>query len=172
MAQRLVFSPITEEQWQKAHANLGSVYFILDADNNRVKIGHSRDPWKRLKQLQTGSSAKLSLIGIMAASAEVEKRLHSDMREHNVHREWFSGGEYCARWLSKQSGGNPMCRMVVLFAPAREIDVFWEWDAEHKVHHKHVFDTEKNRWFGPLMYSGRPNARPGWSANAKELAAV
>lgn len=170
MATRLVFSPITEEQWRQAHEKLGSVYFILDRDNDRVKIGHSRNPWKRLRQLQTGSSAKLSLIGVIAGNADVEKRLHSDMREHNVHREWFSGGSDAVDWLHRQTGGNPICRMVILFAPAREIDVWWEWDAAHKVHLKHVFDAETNKWVGPLMYSGRPNARPGWDSTTKELA--
>lgn len=172
MAMRLVFHSITEEQWRQAHEKFGSVYLILDRDNDRVKIGHSRDPWKRLRQLQTGSSAKLVLVGVIAGAAEVEKRLHSEMREHNVHREWFSGGEDAVTWLNKQTGRAPMCRTWARLMPAREIDVFWEWDAEHKVHHKHVFDAEKQKWFGPLMYSGRPNARPGWDANAKELAAL
>lgn len=170
MATRLVFSPCTEDKWREAHEKLGSVYFILDADNNRVKVGHSRDPWKRLRQLQTGSSAKLKLIGIIAGNAEVEKRLHADLREHRVQGEWFAEGEQAIDWLNRQTGGNPICRMAIFFAQAREVEVFWEWDAEHNVHHKHVYDEERKQWFGPLMYSGRPAARPGWSANAKELA--
>lgn len=170
MATRLIFSPITEDQWKQAHDKMGSVYFILDADNNRVKVGHSRDPWKRLRQLQTGSSAKLKLIGVIAAHPEVEKRLHSDLREHRVQGEWFAEGEAAVDWLTRQTAGNPICRVAIFFAPAREVDVFWEWDAEHGIHHKHVFDPEKERWFGPLMHSTRPNARPGWSGYATELA--
>lgn len=172
MVTRLAFHPITEEQWRQAHEKLGSVYLILDADNNRVKIGHSRNPWRRLRQLQTGSSAKLLLIGVIAATVEVEKRLHDEMHEHNVHREWFAGAEDAVRWLNRQTAGSPMCRTWARLVPAREIDVWWEWDAEHKVHFKHVFDQEKMQWVGPLMYSGRPNARPGWDSTTTEIAAL
>lgn len=172
MATRLAFYSITEEQCSEAHEKFGSVYLILDADNNRVKIGHSRHPLKRLRQLQTGSSAKLILIGVIAAAIEVEKRLHDEMHEHHVHSEWFSGGEDAVKWLNRQTGGAPMCRTWARLVPAREINVFWEWDAEHNVHHKHVFDPEKERWVGPLMHSGKPNARPGWSSTTTELAAI
>lgn len=170
MAQRLVFSSITEAQWQRAHERFGSVYFILDADNDRMKIGHSRDPWKRLKQLQTGSSARLSLVAVIAGSDAVEKRMHSDMREHNVHREWFSDASECITWLHRQTKSNLMCRMLARLVPAREVQVLWEWNAEHRTHFMHVYDHRLGQWVGPLMFGGRANARPGWDATTTELA--
>lgn len=172
MARRLIFSTLTEEQWRKAHDQMGSVYLILDAENDRVKIGHSRDPWRRLKTLQTGSSSKLELIGIIAGTADVEKRLHFDQHDVKVHLEWFSGGRAAVNWLNRQTGNLPMCRSFARFAPAQEIDVWWKWDAEHRIHFKHVYDHGLNKWVGPLMYSGKVNARPGWDAMATELAAV
>lgn len=172
MARRLVLSTLTEDQWRKAHENLGSVYFILDAENDRVKIGHSRDPWRRLKTLQTGSSAKLSLIGIVAGTASVERRMHFDQGAVRVHLEWFSGGAAAVNWLNKVTGNLPMCRAIARFVPAQEIDVWWQWDAEHRIHFKHVYDHGLNKWVGPLMHSGKANARAGWDATATELAAV
>ncbi len=172
MARRIVFSQITEQEWRVAHEKHGSVYFILDAGQDRMKIGHSHDPWKRLNQLQTGSSAKLSLAAVIAGSDAIEKRMHFDMREHNVHLEWFKDAAECIAALNKLTNNSLMCRLIAGFRPAREIDVWWEWDQEHKIHLKHVFDDERLQWVGPLMYAGRPSARPGWSATTTELVEV
>ena len=54
-----------------------------------VKIGKSFDPWKRLRDLQVGSSAILRLI---AVTQEVpETAFHSDeyLGEYNAHGEWY-----------------------------------------------------------------------------------
>ena len=40
---------VSENEWRKAHAKTGSLYFIRDPERACVKIGHSRDPWKRHK---------------------------------------------------------------------------------------------------------------------------
>lgn len=172
MAQRLVLSPLTEERWRTAHERLGSVYFILDAENDRVKIGHSRDPWRRLKTLQTGSSSKLSLIGVIAGTPAIEKKLHFDQREVSVHLEWFSDGAAALVWLNKLTNNLPLCRCLARLVPAREVNVWWEWDPEHKIHLKHVYDDGANKWVGPLMHAGKVNARPGWDATTVELAAI
>jgi Meiotically Up-regulated Gene 113 (MUG113) protein len=172
MVNRLTFSPITEEQWRAAHESMGSVYFILDAEADHIKIGHSRDPWKRLKQLQTGSAGKLTLVGVIAGAPSIEKRMHFEHRDANVHREWFSHGAAAVRWLNTQTNNMPICRFLARLVPAKAFDVFWEWNQEHQIHLKHVFDPNADRWIGPLMHSGKPNARNGWSSYATEISPV
>lgn len=172
MAKRIVLAECTEEQWRRAHERFGSVYFILDAENDRIKIGHSRDPWSRLRTLQTGSSAKLSLVGIIAGERAIEQQLHFEQRGVRVHLEWFSGGAEAVKWLSKLTNGAPVCRIFATLAEARTVDVWWEWSPDLKTHLKHVYDHDRGRWSGALMYSGSPNARPGWDATVREVAQV
>lgn len=172
MVKRLAFSPITEEQWRQFHEQTGSVYFILDADADRIKIGHSRDPWKRLRQLQTGSAGKLTLVGVIAGDPAIEKQMHFEHRDANVHREWFSHGSAAVRWLNMQTNNMPICRILARLVPAQAYDVFWEWDREHNTHFKHVYDPQSEQWVGPLMFAGRANARPGWSSYSTEVSPV
>lgn len=172
MAKRIVFSPVTEEQWRAAHEKSGSVYFIRDADNDRMKIGHSRDPWSRLKQLQTGSSSRLSLVAVIAGSEAIEEKMHYDMGDYNVHGEWFLSASQCIADLNRLTNNSLMCRLQARMVPAREVQVHWQWDAEHSIHFKHVYDDDLKQWVGPLMYSGKAGARRGWSATVMELAAV
>jgi len=48
-------------------------YCIRDDVSARVKIGHSRKPWNRLRQLQTGSSTKLRLVCQFLGGKYVER---------------------------------------------------------------------------------------------------
>ena len=68
-------------------------YLVYDCTN--VKIGIAVDPHKRLKQLQTGSSAELRLLGIIGFDSQadaryVERILHKKCGEHSVRGEWFA----------------------------------------------------------------------------------
>jgi len=65
------------------------IYFIQSKSDGRVKIGSSSDPEARLKQLQTGSSAELILIGKLPGSVDEERALHKRFAEHKTDGEWF-----------------------------------------------------------------------------------
>jgi len=68
-------------------------YIVLNPKTASVKIGSSSDPLKRLKQLQTGSSEKLHLLGFWAfvtGGATLEAELHSVLSRHRIgSSEWF-----------------------------------------------------------------------------------
>lgn len=58
-----------------------ALYFIIEnegAVNQRIKIGISKDPIKRLKALQTGNSKKLALMGWVnnGNDRELEREFH------------------------------------------------------------------------------------------------
>ena len=65
------------------------IYFIADTNKDVVKIGVSKSPKKRLKQLQTSNSNKLVLLGYIDGEKEQEKYLHNLFSKHKLSGEWF-----------------------------------------------------------------------------------
>lgn len=65
------------------------VYFIKAEGLNRVKIGISKNPEERLKQLQIGSPFKLSLIATTPGNIELERSLHNKFSHIICDGEWF-----------------------------------------------------------------------------------
>jgi hypothetical protein len=65
------------------------IYFIEAVGLSRIKIGFSKKPIERLKQLQTGSPIELSLIATIPGALELEKELHDRFKASLSSREWF-----------------------------------------------------------------------------------
>lgn len=80
----------------------GWVYFVQPEGINRVKIGHSTEPQRRIKQLSTGSPAPLVLLDLWRGSAGLEQLLHLALADGRVHREWFSCYADISRLLATQ----------------------------------------------------------------------
>lgn len=57
-----------------------------------IKIGRSKDPEKRLKQLQTGNSNQLKIIASFENLGWREKELHDLLKKWRIRNngEWFS----------------------------------------------------------------------------------
>lgn len=70
------------------------VYAIREDESGRIKLGISRNPEQRLKQLQTGNSQKLSLVAYKKAGngAADEAALHEANKDLHVRGEWFDSG--------------------------------------------------------------------------------
>lgn len=73
-----------------------SIYIIRCGDSQKFKIGVSKHPEDRLKQLQTGCPDHLSLlfhtrIEPSISAYKAEATTHTYLREHDVHLsgEWF-----------------------------------------------------------------------------------
>lgn len=70
------------------------LYVISDNSQGPVKIGFSKDPNKRVKQLQTGSNVKLSVFYTLSINPKhriiLEKLIHTATSHHKKHGEWFS----------------------------------------------------------------------------------
>ena len=65
------------------------IYFIEAVGLSRIKIGFSKKPLDRLKQLQTGSPTELSLIATIPGAQELEKELHDRFKASLSSKEWF-----------------------------------------------------------------------------------
>jgi len=65
------------------------IYFI--ESTNGVKIGRSKNPDKRILELQTANPNQLKLIKKIPTkwSSRVEKILHRTFNEYNLGGEWF-----------------------------------------------------------------------------------
>jgi len=70
---------------------MSHLYIIQTDKTGAIKIGRSKNPEKRLKQLQTGCPDKLKLLLIVENFGHIEKNLHRDLRSYRSRRtgEWF-----------------------------------------------------------------------------------
>ena len=76
------------------------IYFFPERgkENPAIKIGYSKDPIKRLKQLQTGSSIRIGSEGWLyvgeneSLAREVEDVFHKGFKKHRIREngEWFT----------------------------------------------------------------------------------
>jgi hypothetical protein len=67
----------------------GFVYIIHAVGTNRVKIGYSLEPERRLADLQTSSPFPLVLIGSRDGTPDLEQILHQHLSEYRCVGEWF-----------------------------------------------------------------------------------
>ncbi len=67
----------------------GFVYFIEEVGNDRVKIGFSTSPWKRLSGLKSVGLHDLRLLWVFNGTRENERYLHWLFQNHRVRGEWF-----------------------------------------------------------------------------------
>lgn len=67
------------------------VYAIREKETGRLKIGISRNPQERLKQLQTGNSSELELVAYKKAENYQDEQLaHEANSQYWIRGEWFS----------------------------------------------------------------------------------
>lgn len=67
----------------------GFVYFIAAPAVSHVKIGFSKNPDGRLRELQTASGHALVLLGTIAGTRADEQVWHKQFAAKRLHGEWF-----------------------------------------------------------------------------------
>ncbi|MER0429295.1 GIY-YIG nuclease family protein [Streptomyces microflavus] len=72
------------------HGGAGWAYAIRDAETQLVKIGMSKDPNKRLRDLPTGAPGQLELIWPREGGSALEAFLHPHFADRHVRGEWFN----------------------------------------------------------------------------------
>lgn len=68
-----------------------TIYLIRSKENGYYKIGISKNPQKRLKQLQTGNASELEIIHLYKTeyASKIEKTLHNLYSHNRLEGEWF-----------------------------------------------------------------------------------
>lgn len=82
------------------------VYFI-GAGRGHVKIGSSRRPEARLKQLQTAQPERLILIGTMPGGRALETELQAKYHRYAVGGEWFRHKGWLRHFILRRFGAAP-----------------------------------------------------------------
>jgi hypothetical protein len=65
------------------------IYVIVNNSNTCCKIGYSKNPNKRLIELQTGNPEKLSLLRTYNGFIALEKHIYLRYKHLKIHNEWF-----------------------------------------------------------------------------------
>lgn len=67
------------------------IYLIQSLENGYYKIGVSKHPQKRMKQLQTGNSSQLKLIETYLSNRahQIEKTIQRRFSHNRMEGEWF-----------------------------------------------------------------------------------
>lgn len=74
------------------------VYFLTDG--KFVKIGLSKNPLKRIKQLNTGNSTKLYMLGWIEGDRQLEQALHRKFKR--VNGEWMEATEDLIAYMNSK----------------------------------------------------------------------
>ena len=86
--------------FQRKEKKIGLVYFIEAIGVDRIKIGYSDNPDKRLKQLLTGSPLTLELRATMPGSLTTERELHQRFAHLRIENEWFQYTDEIRQYIS------------------------------------------------------------------------
>lgn len=86
-------------------------YFLRCVATGHIKIGYSAVPTERVASLQTASSTRLELLGIVSATTFPERHLHWRFRKLREKGEWFRPGRDLLAFIESNAlpmgGGDP-----------------------------------------------------------------
>ena len=100
-AEALGFFKINDTAFfQRNSPKIGFVYFIEAISVNRIKIGYSDNPDKRIKQLLTGSALALEMRAVMPGSQATEKELHQRFSHLRIENEWFEFNDEIRQYIA------------------------------------------------------------------------
>lgn len=70
-------------------AHISYIYIITCEGSNRIKIGFSINPYKRVYELQTGAPGPLTVFATWLGDIQDEQQIHRLLAAHRKHLEWF-----------------------------------------------------------------------------------
>lgn len=89
---------------------MGYVYFIYSKNDNKCKIGFTkRHPSKRLKQLNTGNSSSLLLLGYMEGNMTIEKNIRNQFHYLKENLEWVKVDENLLSFINENTITDTYC---------------------------------------------------------------
>lgn len=78
-----------KELYPKTNKKQGCVYFIQGENGGAIKIGYSKNPEERLKQLQTGYPDILKILCLIPATNKTEGFYHKKYEDLKLNGEWY-----------------------------------------------------------------------------------
>lgn len=95
------------------------VYFAQVRDGGPVKIGCSRGPLDRIKDLQAWCPLPLDFICMVEGDAHDEFAIHEHLRDFRMHSEWFEPSKALTALVSDIRDMSRLPEMIVVSANAR-----------------------------------------------------
>lgn len=83
-----------------------AIYFIFAPTANRIKIGFSKHPEKRVNSIMTSSPFELELLGVINGTLEEEQALHQRFSHLRAHREWFEATPELRAYIAHMTRGQ------------------------------------------------------------------
>ena len=85
-----------EKLLPEVSTNSSFVYIVKNMDTNNIKIGVSKDVYKRLETFRTGNDCQLELVYksiICSNTFDLESKVHEEFKDFHVRGEWFRVSE-------------------------------------------------------------------------------
>lgn len=96
-------------KFERKPKEAGFLYLFHDTQNNRLKIGRSRKPKHRIRQLQWSACTKFSSLYELPNMGNLEQEIIKRFNNYNISGEWFSYQQeivdYFATLKSNQENG-------------------------------------------------------------------
>ena len=96
----------------KRDPSMGYVYFLWSGTS--IKIGFSKNPFRRATQISTHLPQGLTAFAAVPASSRQEKNLHHALAEHNISGEWFHARREVVEVITRS-----LLRGTVVLDPAK-----------------------------------------------------
>ena len=139
----------------------GFVYFIQEEETGRIKIGFSENPFQRLKELQTGNSSKMTLIGQIEGGADEENNIHREFAEERIREngEWFRPSERLTNYIKQRIEKSVDTRL-------NRNDSYSDKSGEFETDEGEEFETDEGVYSGQSV-NGIPNGYMGLDIGMK-----
>ena len=96
----------------------GKVYFI--AAPGRIKIGYTRQPERRLRDLQNADMEQLTTLAVIEGTRKTERALHERLIHERLKGEWFVDCENVRRAMAEAISGKFADMETTVAAPTDE----------------------------------------------------
>lgn len=79
------------------------VYFVKSSLGPFIKIGTTKQLWRRFLQLRVSHPGPIELLGIISGGSTVESDLHSRFEKYHHHGEWYLENRDLLRFINSQT---------------------------------------------------------------------
>lgn len=157
------------DQRMNSSTPAGYIYIITCEGTNRIKIGYSGNPEKRLDELKTGAPGRLAIAYTWMAHQFDERAAHRALAVYRKHLEWFEVSvEHAAEVISKTLRRSPIA--VIKPDELVQIDTWisLKWSAVQFGDARKILD-DILIVLQKIHSSGRPNVRTSATAARKSI---
>lgn len=96
-----------------------AVYFLLDEEENAIKVGSATNVCQRLSDLQVGNPRQMRFVGWIPGGLDQERMIQDSMHEQCIRGEWYRATDDILSLIRSACAAN---RVRVYAAKSRWVD--------------------------------------------------